>query len=173
MKRSSSSTSSRDLKFPTSSRKSEAPKSCAMKTVWETSYRNLNSRAKCRESFRQILKMHVIWIVFIITLNTKANWARLACSFLIKIFLFPPVSDIWQKFTPLCIFFLLVFTIQSHWLNFSSSKIFESFNVSEKSRVSSVYLTFIQITISFCLKLIWKLANFNFQFIFQFSIFSF
>ena len=70
-------------------------------------------------------------------------------------------------------FFLLVFTIQSHWLNFSSSKIFEPFNVSEKSRVSSVYLTFIQITISFCLKLIWKLVNFNFQFIFQFSIFSF
>ena len=35
------------------------------------------------------------------------------------------------------------------------------------------YLTFIQFIINFCLKLNWKLASFNFPFIFQFSIFNF
>ena len=56
---------------------------------------------------------------------------------------------------------------------FNLKRISKNANYNFVIRFLPVYLTFIQISIKFCLKLNWKLPNFNFQFLFRFSIFNF
>ena len=72
--------------------------------------------------YRQILKMHVI---FIITLNTNTSRARLGCSFFL-------IYE--KKFTSL---FILTCVHHTAWLTeIQSFNIFEPFNVSGKSCAS-------------------------------------